>query len=146
MSTDSLNANCVCRSTASSAMHKIDLFAAGFEYNAAAGISLAESRKTLHQYLSSMDELCPIQEEVVSDLDGRYPTTAGGVYAIMDRDSVHLFTLESASRGIPQTKWTIPLPPADAESCGFYPVTDVIAFIEPSCVHCHQSKFPELIR
>ena len=37
--------------------HKLDLFAAGFEYNAAAGINLADSQKAFRQHTSSLDSL-----------------------------------------------------------------------------------------
>ena len=113
--------------------HKIDLYAAGFEYNPAAGIDLVESRKALHQYLSSLDLLCPIEERSVRILrfedDIESIKTVGGVIATVD-ESVRLFTLGSSSRMIPYKGWEIPLPIHALEDYGFYPGADVIAFVE----------------
>ena len=118
--------------------HKLDLFAAGFEYNAAAGTGLAESRKAFHQYRSNLDSLHPVEERAVGNL--RIPEyddlkVAGGVYAIM-KESVRLFTLGSASRGIPYTTWEIPLPAIEVHVYGFYPGADVIAFAGVEAVTC----------
>ena len=118
--------------------HKIDLFAAGFEYNAASGISLADSRKALLQYHSNLNTLRPTEERVLDDLqpdDDNYATVVGGVYAIVLRDSVRLFNLGSAWRGISRKEWEIPLPVDNLVGYGFYPAADVIAFVELSCVH-----------
>jgi len=128
--------------------HKIDLFAAGLEYNEAAGTGLAESQKAFHQYHSNLDSLRPIEEKVVDDI--RIPDndidskTSGGVYAIME-ETVRLFTLGSASRGIPQTTWEIPLPDIEVIQYNFYPGADVIAFAEVRDVVCvHWLQDPPL--
>jgi len=121
--------------------HKIDLFATGLEYNVAAGAGLSESRRAFHQYCSSLGSLRPVEEKAVDDL--RIPENyndskaAGGVYAIM-KESIQLFTLGSASRGIPHKMWEIPLPCIEVEVYHFYPGADVIAFVEVRevlCVH-----------
>ena len=54
--------------------------------------------------------------------------SAGDVYAILD-DSVRLFTLGSASRGIPFKEWRIPLPVGAVDDYCFHPGADVIAFL-----------------
>ena len=121
--------------------HKIDLFSAGLEYNAAAGVSLDDSRKALHQFRSSLDSLRPIEERTVDRKSSEYvefEKPAGGVYPIVDGSSVRLFTLGSASRGIPHKEWEIPLPVAELAGYGFCPGADVIAFVElqeAKCVH-----------
>lgn len=102
------------------------------------GVGLADSRNALHQYRSNVDKLCPIEEEVVRGLgldNGKHSTTAGGVHAIIVHDSVWLFTLGSASRGIPQKEWKIPYPLERVAAYSFCPVADVVAFVEQSCVH-----------
>ena len=123
--------------------HKIDLFAAGLEYNAAAGIDLVESRKAFLQYSSSVDLLHPIEEKVVGEVqsDGnRWSKTAGGVLAIF-ADSVRLFALGSASRGISYKEWKIQ-PPID-NAIGFHicPAANLIVFIGPQTSRCaHRSQ------
>ena len=112
--------------------HKIDLYAAGFEYNPAAGIDLAESRKLLHRYLENLDSLCPIEEWLVEKLQIRQGidrlTASGGVFATVNQ-LVQLFSLESSSRRIPYKEWEIPLPPMELVNYGFYPGADIIAFV-----------------
>ena len=124
------------------AQHRIELFAAGLEYNTGAGISLADSRKALSQYRSNLDSLCLTEEREVENLRRDRlgsPKIAGGVCAIMKDDSVSLFSLGSASRGIPYGEWEVPLPPIEPRDYDFYPGIDVIAFVaglqEPRCVH-----------
>ena len=122
--------------------HRIDLFAAGLECNAEAGINLADSQKALLQYRSGLDSLRPIEVKAVSnlepdDLDENYMRAAGGVYAIV-KDPVRLFTLGFVSRGIPQKEWEIPLPVANPAGYSFYPDANVITFVElqeASCVN-----------
>ncbi|KAF9653285.1 hypothetical protein BDM02DRAFT_3265533 [Thelephora ganbajun] len=111
--------------------HKIDLFAAGLEYNAAAGIGLAESQKAFLQYRLNLDSLRPIEERTVDNLgpDTGKPRARGGVYAIV-KESVRLFSLGSASWRIPYKEWEIPLPGIHPRSYDFYPGADVIAFLE----------------
>ena len=120
--------------------HKIDLYAAGFEYNPAAGIDLVESRKALHQYLSNLESMCPIEERSVEKLRVEEygidcVRAAGGVIAIAD-ESLRLFVLGSSSRGIPYKEREIPLPPIRPGSYGFYPGADIIAFVEVQEVVC----------
>jgi hypothetical protein len=112
--------------------HKIDLFAAGLEYNPGAGVSLADSREALLQYRSNLDSLCPIEERTVEspwEGDMGLVKTAGGVCAIVKGGSVRLVTLGSASRGIPNKEWEIPAPVANQLDYCFYPGADVIAFV-----------------
>ena len=113
--------------------HKIDLYAAGFEYNPAAGIELAKSQKALHQYLSNLHSLCPIEEWTVEDArindDVDNIKAVGGVMAILNK-SVRLFTLGSSSRRIPHKEWKIPRPAVTIANYGFYPGADIIAFVE----------------
>jgi hypothetical protein len=109
--------------------HKIDLFSAGLEYNATVGVDLADSRKALLQYRSSLDSLRPTDKRVVDDLPFSHIEATGGVYAAVG-DSVLLFTLGSTSRGIPYKEWEIPLPVDSFKEWGFYPGADVIFFIE----------------
>ena len=113
--------------------HKIDLHAAGFEYNPAAGIDLSESRKALRQYLSNLNLSCPIEERVVENPRigewGENVKAAGGVMTIVN-ESVRLFTLGSSSRRIPYKEWEIPLPSFGVQRCDFYPGVDIIAFVE----------------
>ena len=109
--------------------HKIDLYATGLEYNAAAGISLADSREALLRYRSGLDSLRPVEERTVN-LQRRFQCGAsGGAYVIVN-DSIRLFTLGSASRGIPPKEWEIPLPFTYPSGYGFYPGANVIAFVE----------------
>jgi len=123
--------------------HKIDLLAAGLEYNAAAGISLAESKKAFDSYRSNLDSLQPTEERTVKELelatmvDADPLRTAGGVCAALQR-SLRLFAPGPGSRGIPYKEWEIPLPDIKLDAFGFYPSADVIAFagLEHSkCVH-----------
>ena len=115
-------------------------------------MDLADGRKALLQYCSNLDTLCPIEEMTIRDLEpdpkDRYnnhlPKMVGSVYAIIHRDSVWLFTPGSASRRIPQKEWEIPLPPASVADYSFYPVADVIAFVEQSCVHYQRNHPSEL--
>ena len=53
----------------------------------------------------------------------------GGVYGMVE-DSIRLFTLGSASRGIPCKEWEISSPVNDVEGYCFYPGADVIAFLD----------------
>jgi len=119
------------------------------EHNPAAGIDLAESRKALFQYLTNFKTLSPIEERTVDNLripnDIRDTEAAGGVYAIV-MDQVRLFTLGSASRGIPYKEWTIPLPVTEPESYGFYPGADIIAFIKVSRWTCVYSSSKSSLR
>ena len=120
--------------------HKIDLFAAGLEYNAAAGAGLAESQNAFHQYRSNWDSLRPIEKKAVDNIriPDRYDygfKAAGGVYSIV-KESVRLITLGSASRGIPHKVWEIPLPCTEVTGYNFYPGADVIAFVEVRNVVC----------
>ncbi|KAF9788530.1 hypothetical protein BJ322DRAFT_1106514 [Thelephora terrestris] len=114
--------------------HKIDLFTAGLEHNAEAGISLADSQEALLRYRSSLDSLSPAEVRAVNnleveDLRANNMKIAGGVCAII-KDPVRLFTLGSASRGILHKEWAIPLPVADPVGYGFYPGANVITFVE----------------
>lgn len=54
--------------------------------------------------------------------------TGGGVCAVLEDDSVRLFTLGSASRRIPDKEWEIPLPVTSPAKCALYPGADVIVF------------------
>ena len=113
--------------------HKIDLYAAGFEYNPAAGIELTESRKALHQYLSNLDQLRPVEMLTVENPrineDPENIKVAGSVIVIVN-ESVRLFALGSSSRRIPYNEWEIPHPTVALDSYGFYPGADIIAFVE----------------
>ena len=127
--------------------HKIDLFLAGLEYNAAAGVDLIESRKAYLQYTgSSLDSLRPIEEKVVdvAQAEPGYPSsTVGGVHAVF-ADSVRLFSLGSASRGIPHKEWEIPSPIDDPIGRYIYPRANLIAFVERQTNTCvHQSPEPQ---
>jgi hypothetical protein len=105
--------------------HRIDLFSVGLEYNAAAGVSLADSQDALLRYRSSPDPLCRIEGAQMDSM-----RTAGGVYATTRGDLVWLFTLSSPSRGIQHREWEIPLPVAGLRHYGLYPGADVIAFVK----------------
>ena len=112
--------------------HKTDLFAAGFKYNATARIDLDDSRKALLRYKSSMNSLRPAEERMVDDIRPTYLSTMktiGGIHAITERNSVRLFALGSASRGIPYKQWEIPLP-FDEYSYDFCPRADLFAVVE----------------
>ena len=79
-----------------------------------------------------MDSLCPIEERVVDDIRPDYSSTMktnGGIHAIPENDSVRLFALGSASRGIPYKQWEIPLP-FDEYSYDFCPRADLFAVVE----------------
>ena len=111
--------------------HKIDLFSAGFEYNAGTRVSLADSQQALLQYRSSMDSLHPIEERMVECLQ-TYHTgfeTTGGVHVILKNGSVWLFTLGSASRGILHKEWEFTRLAVDAGCYDIDPSADVIVFI-----------------
>lgn len=117
--------------------HKIDLFAAGFKYNAAAGISLADSRKAFAQYHSNLETLHSIEEKAVAKLGPEYADyirSTSGVHGIIVRGSVRLYTLGSISRGIPRKEWEIPIPAVDLACYSFHPPADIIAFVDWSCV------------
>ena len=113
--------------------HKIELYAAGFEYNPAAGIDLAESGKALSQHLSNLYQLRPAEGWEAKNLRVKDNVdnvkSSGGVIAIVN-ESVRLFVLGSSSRKIPSKEWEIPLPPIELENYGFYPAADIIAFVE----------------
>ena len=112
---------------------KIDLFAAGFEYNAIVKIDHDESRKALLRFKSSMDSLCPIEERAVDDplwSHGCSMKTVGGIHAVVGGGSAQLFALGSASRGIPYKQWEIPLPVVGPFGYGFFPHADVFAVVE----------------
>ena len=113
--------------------HRIDLFAAGFEYNETARIDLDESRKALLRYKSGIDSLRPVEERAVEDprRNFEHSTKAvGGIHAIVDGDTAHLFALGSASRKIPHEQWEIPLPVANPECYAFCPHANVFAAVE----------------
>ena len=64
--------------------HKIELYSAGFKYNAAAGIELADSKKAFLEYRSNLDSLRPSEEVTLDGVrreDAVSSTTVGGVYA-----------------------------------------------------------------
>ena len=108
------------------------------EHNAAAGVSLTDSQKALLQYLSNLDSLRPGEKRTVGGLcpSSRFLKTVGGITAVMEDDSVRLFSLGSPTRGIPYKEWEIPLPAVDIlDGYCFYPGADVIAFLNvPSSV------------
>jgi hypothetical protein len=115
--------------------HKIDLFAAGLEYNAAAGIDLVDSRKAFLQYRSGFHSLRPIEERIVH-LDQWFTRKSGGVYAVPSHDGpVQLFAPGSASRGIPHKEWEAPLASTFLEAYDVCPDADVIAFPESCAGH-----------
>ena len=112
--------------------HKIELLAAGFEYNEAAGASLADSRKALLQHYSNLDSLCLAGEKKSGLLPegDQDETTAGGVHAVtVFKESVRLFTLGSVSRGIPYEEWWIQPPYRESRIYAFYPGANVITFV-----------------
>jgi hypothetical protein len=114
--------------------HKADLFAAGLEYNIAAGVGLHRSRASL-QSTSSLNSLRPMEVSTVENPPTGYERStvaAGGVYAIA-KSSVRLFAPGSVSRGVPYKEWEIPIPILGGfkRRCyGFYPGANVIAFAE----------------
>jgi hypothetical protein len=133
--------------------HKIELFAAGLEYNAAAGINLPESREAFRERASNLGLLFAIEETVVPlevQLDFvNISKTAGGVHAVYTGSGpVRLFSLGSASRGIPCKQWQIPSPVENCVGHCIYPPADLIAFVELQggrCVDGHRNRCHELI-
>ena len=128
--------------------HKIELYAAGLEYNAAAGISLADSRDAFFRYRSNLESLRPVEKRTVENSwTNDVEVISDGVYAILDdfEDSLRLFTLGSASRGIPHREWEIPLPVIDPVNYCLYPGSDVIAFVEQRGEECVHDTSPKLI-
>lgn len=108
----------------------MDLFSVGLKHNAAAGVSLADSQKTLLLYRSNLDSLRPSERKIVDRLPGEWPLmTTGGVATIIG-DSVRVFNLGSPSRGISHKEWNISLPVDDPESWCFCPGADAIAFFK----------------
>ena len=80
-----------------------------------------------------MNLLYPIEERTVDDLPPNYECimkTVGGVHAIINDDSVRLFALGSASRGIPYKQWKIPLPIPHLRGLSFCPHVDVFVGVE----------------
>jgi len=71
------------------------------------------SPRAFHRYRSSLDSLRPIEERVVDNplipYNGCNSKVAGGVYVTI-KESVRLFTMGSASRGIAPGVWEITLP------------------------------------
>ena len=111
----------------------MDLFSAGLEYNAGAGVSLDDSRKALLQYRSSLDSLRPTEVRVADRLwpdQTEFEYSAGGVYPNVDGSSLRLFTMGPTSRGVPQKEWEIPLPVVNLAGYGLCPEDDVIAFVD----------------
>lgn len=112
------------------------------EYNAAAGIGLADNREAFLQYRSNLDSLCPIEERTIDDThwergDVGSSMAVGGIYAITEGDSLRLLGLGSASRGISHKEWEIPSPADDLAGYAFNPAADVIAFIRLSTEYVH---------
>lgn len=137
-----LQVNCVFRDAVLASpliQHKIDLFATGLEYNAAAGVSLADSKKSLLRYHSSLETLRPIEERVMN-LEPRFERASGGTYAIAFVSSVRVFTLGSASRGIPHKEWEITPPVTHIWGYCFYPGADVIAFLDCEAMWVRSSQ------
>jgi hypothetical protein len=120
--------------------HKIDLFAAGLEYNAAAGISLVDSKQAFHQYRSNLNSFRPAEERIMN-LQRGYEWISGGVYAMVNF-SAQLFALGSASRRIPHKEWEIPIPEIDLPMrYAFDPGADVIVFLDtPDETHVRPSQ------
>ena len=112
--------------------HKLDLYAAGLEYNSIVGVDLAESRRAFDQYLSNLDSLSFVEKRTVNDLqapeDCKVSMTASGVHAVVDA-SVRLFTLGSALRGIPYKEWEIPFPITSGNNYSFFPDAGIIALV-----------------
>ena len=78
-----------------------------------------------------MDSLSQIEERAVESLQTDtwgYTISAGGVRAFDTENSVRLFVIGSASRGIPHKEWEIPAPTDAPWKCCFCPGADVIAF------------------
>lgn len=114
--------------------HKIDLWAAGLEYNVAAGVRLVDSRNALIQYRSNLNSLRPTEERTIETVrpepTEEFARAVGGVYAIAAGDSIRLLTLGSALQKVPHKEWAIPLPVCTLVGCHFYPGADIIAFVE----------------
>jgi len=112
--------------------HKLDLHAAGLEYNPIVGVDLAESQRIFNKYLSNLDSSPVVETRTINSLRtprcSKVSKTAGGVLAIVD-ESVLLFTLGSPLRGI-HREWEIPFPCASINNYSFYPDADIIAFVE----------------
>ena len=90
--------------------HKVELYAAGLEYNMAAGVSLHRSRASL-QSTSGLNLLRPMEVTTMKSPPMRREWSTmntGGVYAIAS-DSVRLFAPGSVSRGVPYKEWEIPV-------------------------------------
>ena len=118
--------------------HKIELYAAGLEYNATAGTSLTDSKGAFARYRSNLGSLCPVEKGAVEILKTRladHAKSGGGVFMIV-KDSVRVFTLDSPSRGIPHSEWEILLPVIDPADYCFYPGDNVIAFIKQQGAVC----------
>jgi hypothetical protein len=118
--------------------HKIDLFSAGFKYNAGTEVSLTDSQKALLQLRSDLDSPSQIEERAVESLQTvvrHFTMVVGGVHTITEGQSVRLFTLGSASRGIPPKEWKL-LAPVDTRNYRIFPGADVIAFGELQGVVC----------
>ena len=118
--------------------HKIELYATGLEYNAAAGISLTDSQNALYRYRFNLQSLRPVEKRTVNVLRSGNVGDAksvGGIHAVI-KDSVRLFALGSASRGIPHREWEIPLPVTDPAAFCLHPGGDVIAFLEQGEIKC----------
>ena len=120
--------------------HRMELHAAGLKYNPRAGISLSDSRNALLQYRSNLESLRPAEERKMGNtwMDEIFSVSGGGVYALITGDAVQLITLGSASRGIPQKEWEIPLPVINPEYYCLCPGADVIVFskrLGAGCVH-----------
>jgi hypothetical protein len=114
--------------------HRIDLFSAGLEYNAGAGVSLTDSQEALLRYHSNLDppyRIANPREDILNSL-----RSSGGAHAAVNAGSLRLCTPSSPTRGIQHREWRIPLPVADPWDYGFYPGADVIAFVELQQLGC----------
>lgn len=120
--------------------HKIELYGAGFVYNAASGISVADSRRALLQYLENSRKFTTMirKKIMVHPAEGK-GKIEGGVYATI-QDSVKLLSFGSISRRIPVDEWEIPLPIVDPTNFCFYPVADVIAFFKQHTINDVQTE------
>ena len=81
----------------------------------------------------------PIKKRVVDEVQavGNYSSAVGGVHAVVI-DSVQLFSLGSASAGIPSKRWKIPSAIDNPMEHCIYPGADMIALVERQihmCVH-----------
>ena len=115
--------------------HKIDLFGAGLEYNAAAGVSLADSKKALLQYRSSLESLRPIEKRTAETEYGIKRISDGICAVAPPGKPIRLFTLGSASRGIPHKEWQTPLALTNPRDYDFCLDADVIVFPERGTAH-----------